>query len=51
MSPGGGEHAVIINLALSLAQHVKLHNLGRVNEAETGFKPESDPDTVLTDRR
>ncbi len=48
MSPGSEEHgAVIINLALPLAQHVKSHNLGRVYAAETGFKLESDPDTVL----
>lgn len=48
MSPGGEEHgAVIINLALPLAQHVKSHSLGRVYAAETGFKLESDPDTVL----
>jgi Uma2 family endonuclease len=48
MSPAGEEHgAVIINLALPLAQHVKSHNLGRVYGAETGFKLESEPDTVL----
>ena len=48
MSPAGEEHgAVIINLTLPLAQHVKANNLGVVYGAETGFKLESNPDTVL----
>ena len=48
MSPGGEEHgAIIINLAAPLALHVKANNLGRVYGAETGFKLESEPDTVL----
>jgi Uma2 family endonuclease len=48
MSPSGEEHgAVVINLTLPLAQHVKANNLGVVYGAETGFKLESDPDTVL----
>ncbi len=48
MSPAGEEHgAVIINLTVPLAQHVKAFDLGVVYGAETGFKLESDPDTVL----
>ncbi len=48
MSPAGEEHgAVIMNLAVPLGQHVKADKLGRVYGAETGFKLESDPDTVL----
>ncbi|HEV2860456.1 MAG TPA: Uma2 family endonuclease [Pyrinomonadaceae bacterium] len=47
MSPAGGEHgAVIINITLPLAQHVKAKNLGVCFGAETGFKIASDPDTV-----
>jgi Uma2 family endonuclease len=48
MSPSGGEHgAVVVNLTAPLATYVKAHKLGRVFGAETGFKLESDPDTVL----
>jgi Uma2 family endonuclease len=48
MSPPGEEHGVItMNLTILLAQHVKAHNLGTMYAAETGFKLESDPDTVL----
>jgi Uma2 family endonuclease len=47
MSPAGSEHgAVIINLTLPLAQHVKANNLGVVFGAETGFKIARNPDTV-----
>ncbi len=47
MSPAGEEHgAVIMNLAVPLGRHVKANKLGRVYGA-TGFKLESDPDTVL----
>lgn len=47
MPPPGEEHgAVIINLAIVLAGHVKRNNLGRLT-AESGFKLESNPDTVL----
>ncbi len=47
MSPAGAEHgAVIMNLAVPLGQHVKANKLGRIFAAETGFKLESDPDTV-----
>lgn len=35
-----------MELAASLYQHLKLNNLGRVDAAETGFKLESNPDTV-----
>jgi len=48
MSPAGARHgAVIINLTLPLAHHVKTHNLGVVFGAETGFTVERNPDTVL----
>ena len=48
MSPAGEQHgAVIMNLAVSLGQHVNATKLGRLYAAETGFKLESDPDTVL----
>lgn len=48
ISPAGEEHgAVIMNLAVPLGQYVKANKLGRVYGAETGFKLESDPDTVL----
>jgi Uma2 family endonuclease len=47
MSPAGQEHgAVIANLTILLGQHVKANNLGMVFGAETGFKLETDPDTV-----
>jgi Uma2 family endonuclease len=47
MSPAGQEHgAITINLTVLLAQHVKANKLGIVFAAETGFKLESDPDTV-----
>ena len=45
--PPGEEHGEItMNLAAPLHQHVKRHKLGVVCAAETGFKLESDPDTV-----
>lgn len=48
MSPAGEEHgAVIMNLTLPLAQHIKANDLGVVYGAETGFKLASNPDTVL----
>jgi Uma2 family endonuclease len=47
MPPTGDEHGgVTMELAATLYQYVKLNNLGRVYAAETGFKLESDPDTV-----
>jgi Uma2 family endonuclease len=47
MSPAGDEHGIIsMQLAASLHQHCKLNHLGRVFAADTGFKLESDPDTV-----
>jgi Uma2 family endonuclease len=47
MSPAGSEHgAIIVNLTLLLAQHVKANKLGVVFGAETGFKIASSPDTV-----
>jgi Uma2 family endonuclease len=48
MSPPGDEHgAVIMNLTLPLGNYVKENNLGVLRAAETGFKLESNPDTVL----
>ena len=48
MPPPGDEHgAVIMNLAVPLAVYVKENNLGVLRAAETGFKLESNPDTVL----
>ena len=47
MSPTGEEHGgVTMELAAPLHRYVKLNQLGRVYAAETGFKLESDPDTV-----
>jgi Uma2 family endonuclease len=47
MSPIGDEHGeVTMRLASPLYQYVTLKNLGKVYAAETGFKLESDPDTV-----
>ena len=47
MSPASYRHGkIIINLTLSLGQHVRDHQLGDVYAAETGFKLTSDPDTV-----
>jgi Uma2 family endonuclease len=48
MSPPGELHgAVTMNLSILLGQYIKLRNLGQMYAAETGFKLESDPDTVL----
>jgi len=46
-APTGDEHGqVAMELATALYSHVKKNNLGRVYAAETGFKLESNPDTV-----
>jgi Uma2 family endonuclease len=48
MSPAGSEHgAIVVNVTVLLAQHVKAHQLGIVFGAETGFKIAENPDTVL----
>lgn len=45
--PAGGRHgAVAMEIGRRLANHVLDGGLGRVYAAETGFKVESDPDTV-----
>ena len=45
--PGGARHgAVAMQLGYRIMAHVEKHDLGRVYAAETGFKIESDPDTV-----
>lgn len=47
MSPAGSEHgAIVVNLTVLLAQHVKAKKLGIVFGAETGFKIAENPDTV-----
>ncbi|MDP9311774.1 MAG: Uma2 family endonuclease [Chloroflexota bacterium] len=47
MSPASYRHGkIIINITLSLGQHVRDHQLGDVFAAETGFKLTADPDTV-----
>jgi Uma2 family endonuclease len=48
MPPPGDLHgAVTMNLAGLLFIHVKANNLGIMRAAETGFKLETNPDTVL----
>lgn len=48
MPPSGEEHgAVTVNLTFFLTKFVRENDLGIVYGAETGFKLESDPDTVL----
>jgi Uma2 family endonuclease len=48
MSPANDLHgAVTINLSTMLHNYVKANKLGVLRAADTGFKLESDPDTVL----
>ena len=48
MSPDGGRHGrIAIRVAHLLMQHVDSGELGVVFAAQTGFRIESDPDTVL----
>ena len=48
MSPAGSEHgAIVVNLTVLIASHVRANNLGIVFGAETGFKIAENPDTVL----
>ena len=48
MSPSGEEHgAITVRITVRLGEFVAAHKLGIVYGAETGFKLESDPDTVL----
>jgi Uma2 family endonuclease len=48
MSPAGSEHgAIVVNVTVLLAQHVRANNLGVIFGAETGFKIAENPDTVL----
>lgn len=45
--PGGARHgAVAMRLGYRIMAHAEAHDLGRVYAAETGFKIESNPDTV-----
>jgi Uma2 family endonuclease len=47
LSPTGFDHgAVVVNLTVLLANHVRSRQLGAVVGAETGFKIASKPDTV-----
>jgi Uma2 family endonuclease len=48
MSPAGDEHGIVMmRLAAPLATYVDTNDLGVVYGAETGFKLENNPDTVL----
>jgi Uma2 family endonuclease len=48
MSPAGGRHGrIAVQLAYLLKSHVDQNRLGVVFAAETGFKIQSNPDTVL----
>lgn len=48
MSPAGGRHGrLAYKLSLILGKHVEAHQLGVVFAAETGFRIDTDPDTVL----
>lgn len=48
MPLAGFQHGTVaMNIALLLGAYVKANNLGFICAAETGFKLESDPDTVL----
>jgi len=48
MPPSGDLHGTVtMNLTIPLGNHVKANNLGVMRAAETGFKLESNPDTVL----
>jgi Uma2 family endonuclease len=47
MAPTGDEHGdITMELAALLHRHVKENRLGKIYAEETGFKLESDPDTV-----
>lgn len=47
MSPSGSEHgAVTVNLTVLLGQHIKTNKLGVAFGAESGYRLESNPDTV-----
>jgi Uma2 family endonuclease len=48
MSPPGERHgSVTLKLSALLYNHVDANNLGRLYAADTGFKLQSNPDTVL----
>lgn len=48
MTPGGHDRGYLaFDLGMLIGQHVKAHGLGRMYAAETGFKVDTDPDTVL----
>ena len=47
MAPAGGRHGYsAMNIGVLMGGHVRLHRLGRVFAAETGFIIQRDPDTV-----
>ena len=47
MAPAGGRHGYsAMNIGILMGGHVRLHRLGRVFAAETGFIIQHDPDTV-----
>jgi Uma2 family endonuclease len=48
MSASGADHGLVtMNVSVLLTNYIKTNNLGVAFAAETGFKLESDPDTVL----
>lgn len=48
MTPAGFRHgAITVNVTVALAAHVRMHRLGVVCAAETGFVLARNPDTVL----
>ena len=48
MTPAGHDRGYIVSdLGLLIGQYVKAHDLGRMYAAATGFRVETDPDTVL----
>ena len=48
MSPAGGRHGRLVHrIQVILDKHVETHDLGVVFAAETGFRIDTDPDTVL----
>jgi Uma2 family endonuclease len=47
MSPAGHRHGrFVLNITTPLDQHVRIHHLGAVYAAETGFQLTIDPDTI-----
>ena len=48
MTPAGARHGDIVNnLAFAITAHVRQRRLGKVFSADTGYRIQRDPDTVL----